>query len=111
MLSRRSAKAIDASKAISICAISCWEVAMLVAKKRLTLDRDVEVWIDLALKLPNVRLLPLTPSIAVRSTRLAPDFAGDPADCMIAASALEFGCPVVSKDERIRKYSALSVIW
>lgn len=110
-LSKRAAKAIHSAEVISVSAISCWEVAMLVAKKRLILDRDVDVWIDLALKLPHVRLVPMTPSIAVRSTRLIPGFTGDPADCMIIATALEYGFHIVSKDERIKKYNGLTVIW
>ncbi len=110
-LSERARRSIDSSEVINICAISCWEVAMLVSKKRLTLDRDVDIWINLALKLPRVRLVPLTPGIAVRSTRLEAGFSGDPADCMIIATALEYGFPIASKDKRIRKYSGISVIW
>ncbi|NOZ68188.1 MAG: type II toxin-antitoxin system VapC family toxin [Deferribacteres bacterium] len=110
-LSKRAQKAINASEIINISAISCWEVAMLVSRKRLVLDRDVEVWIDLALKLPRVRLVPLTPHIAVRSTRLEKGFTGDPADCILVATALEYGSPVVSKDERLKHYPGLSVIW
>lgn len=71
----------------------------------------MEVWLDLALKLPRVRLAHLTPRIAVRSSRLGEGFLGDPADRIIVATALEYGCPIVSKDERIRKYSDVRVIW
>jgi len=110
-LSKRARKAIDSSEAVTVSAISCWEVAMLVAKGRLAFDRDVEVWIDQALKLPRVRLIPLTPRIAVRSSRVRGDFAGDPADCIIIATALEYGCPIVSKDNRIKNYPDVRVIW
>jgi PIN domain nuclease of toxin-antitoxin system len=110
-LSKRAAKYINSADAIYISAISCWEVAMLVAKDRLVLDRDVEVWIDQALKLPRVRLVPLTPQIAVRSSKLDKTFTGDPADRIIVATALEYGYPIVSKDERIKKYSKVRVIW
>ena len=84
---------------------------MLVAKGRLVFDRDVELWLNLALKLPGVELAPLSPRIAVRSARLGEGFLGDPADCVIVAPALEHGCPVVSKDERIRRYPRVRVVW
>ena len=87
-LSRKSARAIEAAKKIYISAISCWEVAMLVAKNRLILDRDVEIWLDHALKLPGVEMVPLTHKIAVRSSRLGTGFHGDPVDCILVATAL-----------------------
>ena len=84
---------------------------MLVAKGRLVFDRDVELWLNLALKLPAVELVPLSPRIALRSARLEEGFLGDPADCIIVATALEYGCAVVSKDKRIRSYRQVRAIW
>ncbi len=110
-LSARALKAIKAEETLGVCAISCWEVAMLVAKKRLVLDRDIEVWMDQALKLPKVQLIPLTPRIAVKSTQLGGDFHGDPVDRILVAAAAEEGCPLVSKDERIRGFHGIKVIW
>ena len=84
---------------------------MFVVKGRLVFDRDVERWLDLALKLPGVELVPLSPRIAVRSASLEEGFLGDPADCIILATALEYGYGIVSKDERIRSYRRVRVIW
>jgi PIN domain nuclease of toxin-antitoxin system len=110
-LSKNAAKTIHGARTVCISAISCWEVAMLVAKRRLVFDRDVEVWLDLALRLPGVELVPLSPRIAVRSARLEEGFLGDPADRIIVATALEYGCAVVSKDKRMRGYPRVRVIW
>ena len=110
-LSKRAAGAIQAAGIIYVSAISCWEVAMLVAKGRLIFDRDVELWLDLALKLPGIELVPISPTITVRSSRLEERFLGDPADCIIVATALEYGCAIVSKDERIRRYRRVRAIW
>jgi PIN domain nuclease of toxin-antitoxin system len=49
---------------------------MLVAKSRIGLSMDVQVWIDIALQSPKVRLLSLTPEIAVLATRLPGEFHG-----------------------------------
>lgn len=53
---------------LGVSAISCWEVANLVEKGRLTLPYPVDVWLAQALAYPRVQLLPLTPQIAVAST-------------------------------------------
>ena len=72
---------------------------------------DVQIWLDLALQHQNVQLLPLTPEIAVRSTRLPKGFHGDPSDRLIVASSLVHKAPLVSKDEKIQQCSYLQVIW
>jgi len=55
--------------------------------------------------------IPVSPKIAVRSARLGEGFLGDPADCVIVATDLEYVCAIVSKDERIRSYPGVRVIW
>ncbi len=55
--------------------------------------------------------IPVSPKITVRSARLEEDFLGDPADNIIVATALEYGCPIVSKDQKIRRYWPVRVIW
>lgn len=104
-LAARAKETIEQSDSIGISAISCWELAMLVAKGRLGLSMDVQVWIELALQRPKIILLPLTPEIAVLSTRLPGDFHGDPADRLIVASSLVHKAALVSKDEKPHKYS------
>jgi PIN domain nuclease of toxin-antitoxin system len=110
-LASHAEKIIQEADQIGVCAISCWEVAMLVAKGRLGLSMDVQVWIDLALQRPKVILLPLTPEIAVLATRLPGNFHGDPADRLIVASCLLHQAALVSKDEKIQQWSYLQVFW
>jgi PIN domain nuclease of toxin-antitoxin system len=109
-LSARARHAIDAAEPLGICAISCWEVGMLVAKRRLELDRDVLLWIRQALALPRVTLLPLTPEICVASTLLL-DSPADPADRMIAAAAREHRAAIVTKDSRLRSVPGVEAVW
>lgn len=49
----------------------------------------------------QVRTLPLTPAIAETATRLPSSFPGDPADRLIYATAVEHGCPLLTKDPRL----------
>jgi PIN domain nuclease of toxin-antitoxin system len=44
-LSETARDAIDEARRVLLSPISCWEVAMLVAKRRVALDRPVERWV------------------------------------------------------------------
>ena len=85
-------------------AISPWELAKLVDRNRLTLSCDVSVWIEAALDMPKLRLVPLSPEIACASTRLPPEFHDDPADQIIVATARAEGATIMTSDDRIRRY-------
>lgn len=95
---------------IGVSAISCWEVAKLVELGRLTLDRAVGEWLDVALAYPGVHLLDLTPRIAVMSTTLPGKFHRDPADQIIVATALDRDCSVVTSDSKIISYEHVDSI-
>ncbi len=103
-------RAIAASSRRGVAAISLWEVAMLVERGRLKLDRDVGDWLSDAVAEEGVEVLELSPEIAVRSTRLARSFHGDPADQLIVATAMVHGCPLVTRDERIARFAGVRTI-
>jgi len=48
-------------RTIGISAISCWEIAKLVAGQRLHLPFPLPEWFAVALRYPGIRLLPLNP--------------------------------------------------
>jgi PIN domain nuclease of toxin-antitoxin system len=89
---------------LAVSVISCWEVAKLVELNRLELRRPVAKWIEQALSYPGIRLLYLTPRIAVESCQLPGAFHRDPADQIIVATARIRGCPLLTADERILQY-------
>lgn len=91
---------------VLVCAITPWEIAMLVAKGRLALGRDVGEWVQAALSLPGVRLAPLSPEVAVASARLPGVIHGDPADRLIAATARHHGATLVTDDRLLLEYAA-----
>ena len=92
------------SDAIGVSAISCWELAKLYQYQRINLSCELSEWLDLALNYPGLRLLPLTPAIAVESTRLPGIFHRDPADQIIVATARIHDCPLVTQDAKILAY-------
>ena len=110
-LSRAARQRIVSETRIGVSAISCLEVATAVAKKRITLDRDPLSWLEQALALPKLDLLPLTPAIAVKATQLGHNFPGDPADRVIVATAILESAALITKDSRIRDYSAVTSVW
>ena len=107
-LGPKARKAIQrslAEEAVLVSAISPWEVAMLVSKGRLVLDRDVGEWIEAALALPGMRLEPISPDVAVASTRLPGTLHADPADRLIAATARHHGSTLITADQLLLDYS------
>ena len=89
---------------IRVSAISVWEVAMLEAKGRIRLAKDCLAWVQEALAAPGTSLVPLTPEIAVESSRLPGDFHGDPADRILIATARLLDATLLTRDERILTY-------
>ena len=79
-------------------AISVWEVALLLAKGRLTLNVDAMQWRQNLLDAGFVEI-PVDGAIAARSVALA-DFHDDPADRIIVATAQE-GHQVITGDRQI----------
>jgi PIN domain nuclease of toxin-antitoxin system len=109
-LSPPARRAIEAADELGIAAISCFEIALLVARERLRFDRDLLVWLHQALALPKVQLLPLRPEIAVRASRLEWNHR-DPADRLIVATANVHHAGIVSKDDWIRSFRPAAAIW
>ncbi|MEA2239590.1 MAG: hypothetical protein QOC81_4314 [Thermoanaerobaculia bacterium] len=93
-----------ASEGLAVSAFSCWEVAKLVERGRLELARDLDEWLDLALRPSGVRLIPLTPEIARASTQLPGNFHRDPADQIIVATSRVMDLRLATCDEKILAY-------
>lgn len=89
---------------LALAAISVWELGMLEARGRITLSRSLDEWVRAALTAPGLRLVDLTPEIAVESTRLPGKPHGDPADRMIIATARILGGTLVTCDDPILAY-------
>ncbi|MBV6509347.1 MAG: Ribonuclease VapC22 [Acidimicrobiales bacterium] len=115
-LSRRATREIEKAGPILVSPISFWEIAVLMEKGRVSLDRDIFVWMSDFLGTEDVELAPLTPTAAIGAGLLPEQgFGGDPADCMLYATAREQLVPLITKDMEIRRYAArqkdLRVIW
>ncbi len=89
---------------IGVSAISAWEIAKLVEYNRLELPCPLQKWFYEALSYPGVRLIELTPEIAIESTKLPGKFHRDPADQIIVATARLYDSALITSDSKILKY-------
>lgn len=99
-------EALASDVGLYVSAITAWEMATLVRKRRYELIGTPQAWFDALMGLPGVRLLPLTPELLIESVLLPGEPPNDPADRMIAASARMHGLTVVTRDKPIREYAA-----
>ena len=108
--SPRGLRAIKAAKTKWVSAISCWELAKLVERKRIGFSIPVLDWIKRSLNEMDISLADLSPEIAVESAQLK-GFHKDPADQIIAATSRVLGIPLLTSDRRIRDFSDVETIW
>jgi len=110
-LGKGANRSLDAAKRIGVPAICCLEVAALAARGRITLDRPPLAWMQEALAMPRVELMPLTPAVAIKAAGLPASFPGDPADRLIVATAIIEAATLVTRDERIRRAAIVETVW
>jgi PIN domain nuclease of toxin-antitoxin system len=96
---------VEASGALSVSAVSAWELGLLTAKNRVQLSLPFEIWWRAAVTATELRVLPLDSEIAIASTRLPGSFHADPADRFLVATARHFDLPLVTADKSILAYS------
>jgi len=103
---------------LAVSVISCWEVAKLVELKRLRLeicipDRleiCITEWNVQGLAYPGVRMLALSPEIAVEATQLPGEFHRDPSDQLLVATARVHDIPLMTQDTRILRYPHVTLV-
>lgn len=112
-LTPRALRAIEAAGEngeIACSDISLWEIAMLVAKKRLDPGAGLTQFLHDMIQARALRVLPITPEIAALSQ--SRQFShGDPADRIISATALYHHARLISADAKLRKLEVLEVVW
>lgn len=99
-----------AREGLAVSAISCWEVAKLVSLGRVVLPLPIERWFAASLGYPGLTVIPLTPHIAIDSTRLPGTFHRDPADQLIVATARTLGAPVATADLKVLAYPHVTTL-
>ena len=114
-LGRRATTLVDECVAAGelLCAdISLWEIAMLHARGRLNKRANITcaAYIQDILTATGAGVLPITPEIAELAQE--PRFLhGDPADRLIAATALIHHVPLITADDKLHAVAGLRCMW
>jgi PIN domain nuclease of toxin-antitoxin system len=112
-LSARASAAIGAAQrsqeALAISDMTLAELAIAFGRRRFSLTVPLDEF--LAQTESRFTVLPITARACARMAGLPASFPRDPADRIIAATALVHGLPLVTADRVIRKSRAVETIW
>jgi PIN domain nuclease of toxin-antitoxin system len=86
--------------------ISAWEIGLLVAHERLKLLITPQRWFRQVLETPGVQLAPMSADLLIDSSFLPGKPPRDPADRIIAATARDHGCTLLTRDRALIDYAA-----
>ena len=103
-------KLLSGERLVHVSAISLLEVARKEAKGELVFGMALSKWFQLALPANQVRILEITPEIAIDATRLPGWRHKDPADQIIVATARLHGLKVLTSDSKILKFRQVASI-
>ncbi|MCY4046138.1 MAG: type II toxin-antitoxin system VapC family toxin [Cellvibrionales bacterium] len=113
-LTAKANQAIDAAdehNALIISDISIWEIAMLIQKGRLQIDVSAATLINTYLQTRNMSVIAISPEIADQSVKLDESINKDPADRIIAATAIIHNARLVTADENLLKAKSVDTLW
>lgn len=90
------------SNDVAVSAISFWELALLVSKKRLVFHQPIS---SLRLRMigSGITEIPVTGEIAIAAVNLV-NLHGDPADRFIVATAVAHGATLITADKALLKW-------
>jgi PIN domain nuclease of toxin-antitoxin system len=92
-------------------AISLFEIVALERRGRIEFRTSATEWLTDVRALPELGIQPVTAEIAERAGGLGEVFSGDPADRIIAATALVLGAALITHDPKLLGVPNLRTIW
>lgn len=97
------------SQTLAISDISLWEISLAARKNRVQFTTGAAAFLE---ELESrFRILPISARASELAAHLPSSFPKDPADRIIAGTALANGIPLITADAAIRRYRGLSTIW
>lgn len=108
---KQTMRAAEADRELMISDISIWEIAMLVARKRLEIEETVSSFINLYLQYRMVTVQPISPEIAELSVSFGREISSDPADRIIAATTILTGAKLVTADDNLIHSAIIPTVW
>jgi PIN domain nuclease of toxin-antitoxin system len=112
-LSQKAKQTLDEARrtgqGLAISDMTLLELAMLASKKRIPLDVSVESFLSQVEA--RFSVLPMNAQICACAFALPRMYFKDPADRIIAATALAEGLTLITADREIRKSGVVPTIW
>ena len=111
-LSKKAREAIRNARqktGVAVASITLWELAWAAENHRILISGSVETFVRETVS--RVITREMTPEIVALAVRLPPEFPKDPADRLIASTAMVDGIPLVTADARIRNAKVADTIW
>lgn len=96
---------------LAISCISLWETAMLIDKKRIDVADDCVSFLNLVIESYRLHVYPISPEIAAMTSKLPMGLNNDPADRIIAATAIVEDVILITADRNLRQTSELRTLW
>jgi PIN domain nuclease of toxin-antitoxin system len=84
--------------------ITAWEIGMLASRDRIKLLTTPQRWFGRLLETPAMRLADMSPELLIASSFLPGKPPRDPADRIIAATARDYGCTLMTRDRALLDY-------
>ncbi len=113
-LGRKASAAIAAGRAegrLACSDISLWEIAMLIEKGRIRPDEDTLQFLHDVVAANRLTVFQVTPEIAFLSAGKAASAHADPADRIIAATAMVHKATLITCDRKLREIPGLKTAW
>lgn len=113
-LSAKAARAVRAALRtgpVAVATVSVLEIATAVRRGRLQLSVPFEGWLEDLRSLPEIAFQPLSFEIAKAAGALGDEVPGDPADRIIAATAIHLEAGLVTADEGLSKVASVRCVW
>ncbi len=104
-LEQRQIDVIEMAETLAVSAMTCWEMAWLVAHGRIVLQLPISDWLDQVEK-SGIIIVSVSRLIAERAVSL-PEHHKDPVDRIIIATAVEHQAQLLSVDGRFPDYQEL----
>lgn len=110
-LARETIVQANENDGLIICDISLWEIAMLLQKGRVQVEVDSQTFINLLLQANKSRVLAISPQIAVLAAQFPAEINKDPADRLIAATALVENATLITANRNLRAAGLIPTLW
>lgn len=112
-LSKKAKQALEkalVSQSLACSDISFWEISMLFKAGRLRNDVSTVQYMNDIILTMSLTVLPITPEIATLSQQELFIYK-DPADRLIASTAIINKIPLISADSKLQNIESLEIVW